>query len=270
VRRWTSWRAAQHETDDVALSNRKVDALGERLRDSPTPAPEDLELLSEVLIEHNAALQEVSERLSSLGYPATTRLKTSGTLIEKLRRESHLTLKSIRDVAGARIVRPMTLDEQDEVARRILELWPGARLIDRRERPSHGYRAIHIVPTIGRCPVEIQLRTLYQDTWAQIMESFGDRWGRAIRYGGEPDDPDGAVEGVDVTRADFVRMWKETADALYTLAQVENRIARIKAGTAVDESASAEGLQETVDSQFGLLRDLVRDIARALEGQRGG
>jgi hypothetical protein len=177
----------------MALSRREVVLLGERLRDSETPSPEDLTLLSEVLIEFTSALEEVSAGLSSLGYSATTRPKTSGTIVEKLRRERHLDLPSIRDLADARIVRAMTLDEQDEMASAIAALWPGAKTIDRRERPSHGYRAVHIVPRIGHCQVEIQLRTFYQDTWAQMMESFGDRWGRAIRYGGMPDDPDTVI-----------------------------------------------------------------------------
>ncbi|MGB7053632.1 MAG: hypothetical protein WBG41_18860, partial [Acidimicrobiales bacterium] len=166
----------------MALSRREVIALGERLRDSETPAPADLELLAEVLADYDAALQAVFAGLASLGFQATTRLKTSGTIVEKLQRQHHLNLRSIRDLAGARIVRPMTLDEQDQIAAAIAKLWPETQIIDRREIPSHGYRAVHLVPRIGRCPVEIQLRTLYQDTWAQLMESFGDRWGRAIRY----------------------------------------------------------------------------------------
>ena len=67
----------------------------------------------------------------------------------------------------------------------ITEAFPGSELLDRRQMPSFGYRAIHVISRVERCPVEIQLRTHYQDTWAQAMEFFGDRWGRAIRYGGE-------------------------------------------------------------------------------------
>ena len=118
-----------------------------------------------MLTGYNAALDEVVRGLRSLGLEPTTRLKTSGTIIEKLRRQEHLNLRSIRDLAGARVVRPMTLDEQDEIAAAIAELWPSTQIVDRRASPSHGYRAIHLVPEklAGR-PVEIQLRSMFQDT----------------------------------------------------------------------------------------------------------
>ena len=42
-----------------------------------------------VLTGYNAALDEVVRGLRSLGLEPTTRLKTSGTIIEKLRRQEH-------------------------------------------------------------------------------------------------------------------------------------------------------------------------------------
>jgi ppGpp synthetase/RelA/SpoT-type nucleotidyltranferase len=164
----------------VALSGNQVDRLSERLRDSPTPTEEDLLLLQEYLLDGDAALQEVVTELNRLGEELTTRMKTSSTIIDKLRRESPITLRGIRDLAGARIVKPMTLDAQDALASRIREVWPDARLIDRRADPSHGYRAVHLLPRIGRWTVQIQLRTHFQDTWAQSMELWGDRWGRDV------------------------------------------------------------------------------------------
>jgi ppGpp synthetase/RelA/SpoT-type nucleotidyltranferase len=136
--------------------------------------------------------------LRTIGLEPITRLKTSGTIVDKLRRQPAIDLKHVHDLAGARIVQPTTLDKQDEVASMITEAFPGSELLDRREIPSFGYRAIHVISRVERCPVEIQLRTHYQDTWAQAMEFFGDRWGRAIRYGGEPVDPesrDGSADG---------------------------------------------------------------------------
>jgi hypothetical protein len=38
-----------------------------------------------------------------------------------------------------------------------------------------------------RVPVEIQIRTLLQDLWAQVLERLGDHLGRDIRYGSWPD-----------------------------------------------------------------------------------
>jgi ppGpp synthetase/RelA/SpoT-type nucleotidyltranferase len=205
----------------------------------------------------------------------TTRLKTSGTIVEKLRRvsvERHLTLKSIRDLAGARIVKPMTLDEQDALTSQIVGLWPGAQLIDRRETPSHGYRAVHVVPRISRCAVEIELRTLYQDTWAQAMESFGDAWGRAIRYGGEPDDPERPVsDGSPWTRRQIARSWEEMAEPLYELAQLENRITQLREQVGPDgTSEEIEDLEAQVMSRFQPLRARVMTVRQVIDRQGGG
>jgi ppGpp synthetase/RelA/SpoT-type nucleotidyltranferase len=252
----------------MPLSGRQVVALGERLRDATTTGEGDAELLAEVLIEYNTALDAVANGLRTIGQTPTTRLKTSGTIVEKLRRERHLTLRNIRDLAGARIVRPMTLDEQDALAAQIMGIWPGAKLIDRRVQPSHGYRAVHIVPRIGRCDVEIQVRTLYQDTWAQAMESFGDSYGRSIRYGGEPDEPNRPVSEGQMTRSELVSYWKAAADPLYELAQMENEVAQLRAesrpGPGDDEIGRLEG---EIETRFQQLRQLVADVRGILDRQ---
>jgi hypothetical protein len=67
------------------------------------------------------------------------------------------------------------------------------QVIDRRTNPSHGYRAVHLIVQKDRIPVEIQVRTDLQDTWAQIVERLADRWGRGIRYGEDPEKPDSHV-----------------------------------------------------------------------------
>lgn len=46
---------------------------------------------------------------------------------------------------------------------------------------------MHVIVNVDGMPIEIQIRTELQDLWAQIFERLGDVWGRAIRYGGEPD-----------------------------------------------------------------------------------
>jgi hypothetical protein len=50
-----------------------------------------------------------------------------------------------------------------------------------------------VVVTTQDIPVEIQVRTWRQDQWAQIVETLGDKWGRGIRYGDGPNDPDTAA-----------------------------------------------------------------------------
>jgi hypothetical protein len=58
------------------------------------------------------------------------------------------------------------------------------RLVDRLVKPSHGYRALHLVVKLQGRWVEIQLRTELQHLWAQLCELMADRLGPDIKYGG--------------------------------------------------------------------------------------
>lgn len=130
-----------------------------------------------------------------MGYAASTRVKTTGVLIEKLRRESSR-LSQVQDLAGARIVLS-DRRQQDEAVERITTFFiercqKPCEVKDRRVEPSHGYRAVHVIVFTDGIPVEIQVRTELQDVWAQILERLADHWGRGIRYGEEPESP-GAI-----------------------------------------------------------------------------
>jgi hypothetical protein len=63
----------------MPLSNKQVVSLGGRLAAADVPLPADLDLLADVLIDYNDALDVVVAGLRSIGLEATTRLKTSGT-----------------------------------------------------------------------------------------------------------------------------------------------------------------------------------------------
>jgi len=150
-------------------------------------------------------LDHVERRLVNLGFEPGTRVKTTQVLIEKLQRES-CRLSQVQDLAGARVVVPH-LTAQDEAVSLMVEEFnrTGTRqckIIDRRARPSHGYRAVHVIAYIETIPVEIQVRTKLEDAWAQIFESVADRWGRQMRYGDEPQNPDAAINlgGVEISR----------------------------------------------------------------------
>jgi hypothetical protein len=147
-----------------------------------------------------AAVQD--QLMQTLGVRVTSRTKTTGTLIEKLQRNQSMALSRMQDIAGARLVLEMTRVQQDQLVARIVELFPGAETMDRRAQPSHGYRAVHVVVQVDERFVEIQVRTVLQDLWAQLTERLGDAWGRGIRYGDPPDDPD-ALVGSGTTRQAF-------------------------------------------------------------------
>jgi ppGpp synthetase/RelA/SpoT-type nucleotidyltranferase len=72
----------------------------------------------------------------------------------------------------------------DEVTKNIATAFQETTVFDRRDRPSHDYRAVHIVPRLGGKPVEVQLRTPLQHAWAELSEKLSDVFDPAIKYGG--------------------------------------------------------------------------------------
>lgn len=170
------------------VSKSQLDKLGDRLRDSGEADAADLDLLEEVLTGYHGALQVIIGRLRELGCDPTHRLKTTSTIIGKLRRDRSSSLKSVHDLAGARVIVAGDLDLQDAEVRRFCATSPETErapvVIDRRSDPRAGYRAVHVIVRVDGIPVEVQFRTDLQDSWAQLFETLADRWGRQIRYGG--------------------------------------------------------------------------------------
>jgi len=203
----------------LPISRNQVDRLGERLA-AGTPSEADRGLLLQVLAAYDEGLAAVEARLRSLGFAVTTRLKTTGTLIDKLRREQGMKLKSVQDIAGARIIVRGSRRDQDEAVARVMASVAAASkpptVRDRRVQPSSGYRAVHVVVFESGLPVEMQVRTQLQDLWAQVFERLGDRWGRAIRYGGLPDEPDAiALDGNPrMTRRHVVQGMQQFSDEI--------------------------------------------------------
>lgn len=223
-----------------------MDKLGKRLVADSSISDDDLDLLLEVLSVYQTALEEAQSRLRELGYSPTSRTKTTSVLIDKLRRE-HTSLKSVQDIAGTRVI-CTDRDEQDQIVEEVVHAFAHGdrppKVKDRREEPSHGYRAVHVVVTVQGLPVEIQIRTQRQDLWAQIVESLGDRWGRQIRYGQPPTDPDKRVDArTTVTRQqlwELVGSLGERTDALERSQQAVARIRRVQ-DSAIESAGPDSG-----------------------------
>lgn len=92
----------------------------------------------------------------------------------------------MRDVAGCRLV-VEDVPAQDRTVAALVEAFSAsAKIVDRRERPNHGYRAVHvIVKSLGK-NVEVQVRTNLQHYWAEFSERVSQDLGLAIKYGGGP------------------------------------------------------------------------------------
>lgn len=206
----------------LGLSRSSIDALGRRVAKAATPSATDLATLAALQREYAGALDAVGEVLRrEFGTPprfartplaVTPRVKTPTTLIDKLRRGT--SLSTVQDVVGLRIVGELNLKEQDAFTTRLLELLPDSKVVDRRRKPMYGYRAVHVVARYSGVPVEIQIRTRFQQAWAEATERLADAWGRGIRYGLPPEGRDAAEVA---SRSEALVKWEQAADHIARL-----------------------------------------------------
>jgi ppGpp synthetase/RelA/SpoT-type nucleotidyltranferase len=214
----------------LPISKSALDRLGARLATAEDTADEDLQELAGVAGAYQDILDRVKAQLNALDYAPTTRVKTTGTLIEKMHRQAGIRLSQVQDLAGARII-VADRAEQDDATVKIRQHFESqsctSKVIDRRASPSHGYRAVHLIVLMDGIPVEIQVRTGLQDAWAQIVERLADRWGRGIRYGEEPENPDERVQGDspgEPTRGSVVATLMRLSDAIDRLENIRETL----------------------------------------------
>lgn len=170
------------------LTASQIERLGERLRKGVTP--EDLALLRQLRESYRPALDAVVEEVRSalnetgLSRDVGTRpAKTTRSIIAKLHRE-RTNLARMQDIAGCRVIVPRLAD-QDTLVAALVSRHPDWKVHDLRDRPRHGYRAVHLVTPRPR-PVEIQVRTILQQVWAGVSERW-DRQYEGIKYGRGPE-----------------------------------------------------------------------------------
>ena len=158
----------------LPVSKGELNRLGDRLARSKIPSEVDHVLLASALAAYQEILEHVKVDLRTLGFPPTGRVKTTKTMIDKLRRTPGMQLSRVQDLAGARItVRDFTA--QDECRDMIRQFYSDqgceCKIIDRRIDPRFGYRAVHLVARLNEMPVEVQIRTELQDSWCPFTGS---------------------------------------------------------------------------------------------------
>ena len=89
----------------------------------------------------------------------------------------------MQDIGGVRAVLP-SLQHVYVVRRRLLKSWVIIRERDYITQPkSSGYRALHLIVRRMGFPIEVQLRTISQDVWANQVENTGRQVGLDLKFG---------------------------------------------------------------------------------------
>jgi ppGpp synthetase/RelA/SpoT-type nucleotidyltranferase len=165
------------------LTRTQVDRLGDRLRKGHITEA-DLRLLDQYRRSFSEAYEGVVEAVrDELGLEPTGRpAKSTTSIADKLRRES-IRLTQIQDIAGCRLIVP-DIANQESVVQSLTSLFEHTTVSDRRQKPSHGYRAVHVIINSQGKLIEIQVRTALQHLWAELSEKWSDVVDPAIKYGG--------------------------------------------------------------------------------------
>jgi putative GTP pyrophosphokinase len=111
------------------------------------------------------------------------RLKKRDTIIDKLNRYPKMKLTRMHDIGGVRARLP-SVECVQAVSRRLRKTWTVVNTRDYlEEAKASGYRAIHHdVRRDGRV-IEVQLRTIRQDAWANQVEDDGRARGFGYKFG---------------------------------------------------------------------------------------
>src|SRR5262249_4120968 len=148
-----------------------------RAAEAGQPVPvEILETVNQFRAWHLETLAAVQDRISDARgrrnhLSPTSRLKTPEAILAKLKR-TPTSLMGMQDIAGARVIVD-NLTVQDSTLSVITGLFPDEviKIKDQRvESDVHGYRAIHVIMKVDGRLAEIQIRTRWQDRWAQVVE----------------------------------------------------------------------------------------------------
>lgn len=126
------------------------------------------------------------------GRPVTAqRLKRIGTIVGKLQREPTMALSRMEDIGGCRAL----FANAEEVEGCVAQLRSQRRWRIVRERnyitepkAESGYRAVHLVVDKDERRIEVQLRTLTQHAWAELVEAVDRDVGHGLKEGRAPAD----------------------------------------------------------------------------------
>ncbi len=232
------------------MSKTQIDRLGLRLKEGSI-AEADLRMLDDYRRSFIGAYEQVVRATrEQLGVEVTGRpAKSTTSIVEKLRRET-IRLTQIQDIAGCRLV-VSDVTAQDSIVESFKGLFQDVTIDDRRERPSYGYRAVHLIVSIAGKLIEIQVRTPIQHKWAELSEKVSDILDPSIKYGGG-----------DKTTRDWLG---RTSSLIDSVEWTEKQLAAMLATVPPRDDLSKE-LQQELDELREQIRSEKNEITQLLEG----
>lgn len=259
--------------------------LGDALRDG-TPIPNGCPTYDEVVLWYVDLTVMIQDRISRIDWSPllgpetpeiTSRVKTIGTLQDKLRRTPEAPLQTIRDIAGVRFEAMMSTSVQDAVVQAICGLFEDdatAVVKDMRRDDHFGYRAVHIELRFHTIAwrAEIQVRTALQGQWANMYEITADILGREIRYA-SPEEGTvayGVVTAMRGISTETIALAEERFDAVIMQEILVEDLARLGNSARLQMEqhkleqlrGEAEPLTLSLTSQLERITSLLQDIRK--------
>lgn len=222
------------------LSKTRADRLGDRLRKGNITEA-DLRLLDQYRRSFSEEYEAIVEAIrKELGLEPTGRpAKSTTSISDKLRRES-IRLSQIQDIAGCRLIVP-DIAAQNSVVQSLTSLFENTTISDRREKPSNGYRAVHVIINAHGKLIEIQVRTELQHLWAELSEKCSDVVDPAIKYGGGMEDLQKALTTVSF----LVATWElSEAQVVDSPTDFQERLTSLKRGVFKDFRVGIESIEK--------------------------
>lgn len=236
----------------ASLSKSRIDALGQQLRTGRADAAclRDLERFRALYMPAYREVEKVlteQMHLKITGRPS----KSTVAIAEKLRRET-TRLSQVQDIAGCRVL-CTNIDAQDRFVGTMKILLGRTTVDDKRENPTNGYRAVHVVAIRSGSPVEIQVRTALQHAWAEISEKLADQFGHSIKYGSG-----------DATVLEFLSNLSSKLRELDLVRQQRKQISdeKIWRGKTRETVRKAKGLNRRENELLRQTRELFGDLER--------
>lgn len=152
----------------------------------------------------------------------------------------------------------------------LTKAFPQSSVVDRREAPNHGYRAVQVIVRQFGMPVEVQIRTELEHSWAQLSEKLSDVVNPSVKYGGGPEllrstlyllsDLLGQMEALE-RRLLAAQIRPQDRESVSLDLEIELRRRGQSHEVVLLDAASEEALRKTHGRYFDDIEDLLAAVA---------